>query len=112
MGSYYTENHKPYPATARAVLEAIAGSKSKAPTSEELEPALPKLKPDSVRNQLARLKHRLMLRSHGRPQQWVLTPKGHEKLAWLRAQDPASDTVAAGVKKDKPKAGLLGGPWF
>lgn len=92
MVSYYTEKHKHYPATTRALLEAVAGAKSKAPTSEELAAALPKFTPDNIRNMLARLKSRLLLRSHDRPQRWVLTQAGHKKLAWLQEQDPARDS--------------------
>jgi len=95
MASYYTTNKKHYPATTRALLEAVAASKSKAPTSEQLAAALPQWTPDNTRNMLARLKNRLLMRSHGRPQRWVLTQAGHKKLAWLRTQDPALDTRSA-----------------
>lgn len=107
MPSYYTEHHKRFPAVTKALLEAILAHKTKSPTQEELVVALPLFKPDNIRNMLARLQSRLVLTSHGRPKVWILTQKGHRKLEWYRAQDPALDSRPA-PEPEKPPNGRNG----
>lgn len=99
--SYYTKTGRRYPRVTRKLLEAIAAHPSKAPTSQEVAEAIGgQAHVDRTRNMLARLRARLLVRSHSRPQVWVLTKRGHEKLAWLRAQDPGP---AQGTSETRPR---------
>lgn len=113
MESYYLQKGRHYPRVTRNLLEAITATPDKAATAEAIANAVGETeKPDRVRNMLARLRARLLLRSHGRPALWVLTPKGHAKLAWLREQEPEKGIEAKSEKIEKKEPPKSGGFYF